>query len=259
MTLQKISESGEEAFATFRVECLEDLVRYLEGQMTEDVFTLFRGQREDWPLLPKLARLTHVGDILSAEREMFAAFRREAVADADPVPDNDWDWLALAQHHGLPTRLIDWTMNPLAAAWFAVGDPAARPDRPAVLWVYRPDDLIILADEEMSGSPFALEQACVFEPRHVTRRIRAQQGVFSLHTLEAGERGLVPFEASEDSLDSLEKIVIPAEAFHDLRWSLSLCGVNAASLFPDLDGLTRRIMQDHTYSTDEVEYVDEPE
>ena len=111
--------------------------------MTEDVFTLFRGQREDWPLLPKLARLTHVGDILSAEHEMFATFRREAVADAEPVPDNDWDWLALAQHHGLPTRLIDWTMNPLAAAWFAVGDPAARPDRPAVLWVYRPDDLII--------------------------------------------------------------------------------------------------------------------
>lgn len=254
MALNKIAGPSEEApFATYSVESLKALVTYLEEQMEEDVFTLFRGQREDWALLPKIARLNHVGDVLSAERSMFTAFRREAVAGVDLVPDNDWDWLALAQHHGLPTRLIDWTTNPLAAAWFAVNAPAARLDRPAVLWVYRPDDLVILTDEDRDGSPFTLEQTCVFEPRVVTGRIRAQQGVFSIHTLEMGERGLIPFEAAEDSLDSLEKIEIPAPVFHAMRWSLNLCGVNAASLFPDLDGLALRITNDNTYSVDEVD------
>ena len=72
---------------------------------------------------------------------------------------------------------------------------------------------------------------------------------------DAGNRAIS--RASASAMLTMIGIVIPASSFHAMRWSLNLCGVNAASLFPDLDGLTRRITQDNTYSADEVEYVED--
>jgi type I restriction enzyme M protein len=50
---------------------------------------------------------------------MLEKFKREAIPYLTIKPNDDWDWLALAQHHGLPTRLLDWTQNPLVAVGIA--------------------------------------------------------------------------------------------------------------------------------------------
>jgi len=84
---------------------------------------IFRGQPVDQPLLPRLVRLD-----LRIEHEswkktealILEEFKRGLLPLSEFKPENNWDLLALAQHHGLPTRLLDWTYSALAALCFTV-------------------------------------------------------------------------------------------------------------------------------------------
>jgi len=70
---------------------------------------IYRGQREDKPLRPRLGRLVPKGKRKKIERLMFDEFKRTSIALTDLQPDTDWDFLSIGQHHNLPTRLLDWT------------------------------------------------------------------------------------------------------------------------------------------------------
>ena len=176
--LEANSKSSPISIWTF--ESLSDFVRYLENQTSKAQFIVFRGQREDWPLLPKIARLDLLESLKDSEPEMFEVFKREAVALLDIPPTNDWDWLTVAQHHGLPTRLLDWTTNPLAALWFAVSEPVEDDSQDGVVWVFEPSKRRITRDPERARSPFEVSATYLYLPRHVTPRIRAQEGVFTV-------------------------------------------------------------------------------
>lgn len=203
---------------------------------------IFRGQRTDQPLLPRLARIAPAGKFLAREKLIFEEFRRTSQALADLDPEAEWDILSLAQHHGLPTRLLDWTYSALAALWFAV-EKAPKEEKGkfqnAVVFLLKAQKKDFI-DEKSRKSPFENRITKIYRPRVITRRIAAQEGLFTAHYVEVEANGterLVALENNARFRDRLMKFIIPADHFEDLREHLNGCGVNRYSLFPDLDGL----------------------
>lgn len=229
-----------------QIQSVSQYVKLIERECDGD-HVLFRGQSEDRKLLPKLMRLRCKTNIVEAEQDMFAEFHRRALPLLQSRPETEWDWLALAQHHGMATRLLDWTINPLAALWFTVERPPTPRSRGGVIWFFTANTEDFVEDEK--SSPFSIKQVKVFRPRHVTRRIVAQSGWFTAHPVT----GNAPQTLDRNSrfAKRLRKLKVPTKAFSDIRRDLDRFGVNAAAIFGDIEGLCRRLEWVNCFLDDE--------
>jgi hypothetical protein len=234
---------------TFSATTLSEYVGIIEENCGGDNW-LFRGQQENWDMLPRLARLTlpHAG--LQDEQSMISGLRRNVAQYISNQPTNDWDLLAIAQHHGMATRLLDWTLSPLVALWFAIEQPAKTPDRKAVVYMLNYADHDLVADLN-KVSPFALEQTLFFIPYAVTSRIRVQRGYFSVHD-NTEDCKWIPMQKHPIFEGRLTKIEVSPEDFWLLRYGLDRCGINRASMFPDLDGLCAYLTWSYSLEVDET-------
>lgn len=172
-------------------------------------------------------------------------------------PVNDWEVLVTAQHHGLPTRFLDWTYSPLVAAHFATLSGKATTDR--VIWrldwqrvherfglppIAMPiQDLARMFGEDEPFTPWSLFRrkadenpfACMIEPPSLDARIIMQSAVFTLCSDKT--------VAFDDFLerhglgDALTRLRIPADEVSRLRDQLDMASVDERRLFPDIDGL----------------------
>jgi FRG domain len=179
------------------------------------------------PPVPKIGRYGEFDEkeLLYFERRLLREFKIRAVPFVKFDPETDWEWLALAQHSGLPTRLLDWARNSLVAAYFAVRDDY---EGDSLLYAYQSN---ISVDTVERPSPFEIDRVWKFIPRHINPRIVAQTGLFTVHPK--------PTEAFEDA--NLHRFRIKRDARRGLKRVLYQYGVHSASLFPDLDGLTAHL------------------
>lgn len=219
---------------------------------------LFRGQAVDKPLLPKLARLKLNGNITNVEDLILAEFKRGILPLTEFKPENNWDLLALAQHHGLPTRLLDWTYNALVALWFAVERPANRNEKNelenGVVWILgaNVEDFRTNTDRI---DPLDNKITKIFRSSVVSRRISAQAGVFTIHKINKNKK-MIRFETHAGFKTKLIKAVIPHSSFANIRRQLNVLGVNYSTIYPDIDGFCKHLERRFSKLDDEIIDID---
>jgi hypothetical protein len=216
---------------------LNVIKRYKENTNQEDF--LFRGQADDHPLIPKISRLQPKGPLLETEKLLLEEFKRTNPLLIEGYQSyDDWDYLTLGQHYGLPTRLLDWSNNALTALWFAtnrISIESIYGNNNAIVWVL----MTAAADYNLDISethPFNIKETKIFRPRIIKQRINNQSGVFSIQPSSEIEQKceldtVYPFS------EKLLKIKVPSESLRSIRADLNVLGVNAFSIFPELEGL----------------------
>lgn len=218
---------------------------------------VYRGLSDsNYDLKTRLIRLG--GNFAGLEKHMIRNFKKYAHRQA-PFGDSIWIWLALAQHHGLPTRLLDWTYSPYVALHFATAN-FNKINLDGIIWCINyvktaeliPKQLHVELEKEGSNVFIAdmLNKACqslpefddlnkdpfliFFEPPSIDERIINQYALFSL--LSDNELILDKWLCEHPGL--FRKIIIPAELKWEARDKLDQANITERVLFPGLDGLS---------------------
>jgi hypothetical protein len=240
---------------------LSNLIGLIEDQFSSQATVYFRGQGGDHPLLPSIARLKPKRrgmSLLQAEEKLLRAFQRRSLPFLEMRPETQWDWLAVAQHYGLPTRLLDWSVDALAALWFAVEKPPKQRDGVGVVWIFEAREGLLEEGGDFVSSttvrnPFAVERPSIFVPRYVSKRIVGQGGYFTiLPGRSTVEPTFLPLDQHDGFKDRLLKVVIPASSFPIIRHDLTRLGTNAMTIYPDLGGLCQDIKWRYALAPDET-------
>ena len=209
-------------------ELLETTVQKKDGRNP-----IYRGMASvDWKLLPSLGRTAprrKNSRLDTLEKRMVKLFKESSLPYLEHRPETELEWLAMAQHFGLPTRLMDWTYNPLVAIYFAVEQ-------------LRPEDAVVYAlngcatIQNPKINPYVQKSVKRFRPPYISARIQHQAGLFTLHPDPA-----VPFDH-----EGLSRIVIPDRLIPDVKRQLFAYGINQKMIYPGLEGVARDIRYHET-------------
>ena len=205
------------------------------------------------------------GDVRRLETSVLRNFRKYARRHTEGT-DSVWDWMAIGQHYGLPTRLLDWTYSPLVALHFATEDPSEF-DRDGVVWCLNfveankllPRRLQRILKDEGSDT-FTVEMLAPFRTLRDFDALSRQPFVVFLEPPALDERilnQLALFSLMSDAAGSFEdwvkqhpqicrKVAVPARLKWEIRDKLDQANVNERVLFPGLDGLSRWLARYYT-------------
>ncbi len=237
----------------------------------------FRGVLDNWSLEPSLQRAAidwgaRMENLPVLERRLLREFKRAYPADgAEPAPSEDDTiaWLALMQHYGAPTRLLDWTYSAFTAAFFAFDSllSSRDPDRMAAVWALSgtpmsnpkikallPTDLHVsfeVYSEKRDGAAFRkvfveADPPVAFvtpvNPYKLHQRLVVQQGLFLCpgDIRQSFEDNL---QAVPEAIDSgnLRKLLIPRSALEEALVGLRHMNIGHSTLFPGIDGYSRSL------------------
>ncbi|SGZ16506.1 FRG domain-containing protein [Moritella viscosa] len=198
----------------------------------------FRGQaNEAWPLIPSAGRDDYY---LPDNRDLgrLKDWANYAVAH-ERLPENKIELLALAQHHGLATRLLDWTKNPLVACYFCVTSDLSSDGA-----IYILETPFTMAGDNLTLDEIKQHEGIIsYLPKAFTPRVINQQGLFTIHCPSNKSITIEPSRYSTTE-KNIRRIIIPSEQKSNIKEMLDCYGINESTVFPDLDGLSAYINGD---------------
>ncbi|WP_064603030.1 FRG domain-containing protein [Photobacterium sp. J15] len=270
-----------EKFVAYSVS---DVIKFVSEISETHQELWFRGQSNaDYQLEPSLLR--YKKEILQTyKREIryktpsfknaLNSFKRKSKPFISYTPQNDFEWMFLMQHYGVPTRLLDWSTSALVALYFALNgiinidedidmeegictfEKTGYSKHGAAIYIMNPHEInktsnnivgILDISEECDEWKHYLHPSGEFKSNfpicisasHIDKRIRSQSGMFTLH----GNR-VEPLDWYTALNQLIYKIYIPYQCVKKMKEELKLLGITASFVFPDLDGLAKEITED---------------
>ncbi len=278
MTVRQGLKMNEEFCDVLTFTDWDDLRKHFDDSSPS---LIFRGQRcSDWPLRSSLERAVHAYDpkdkrelkLAVFEKFFIFQFKRRAhnylSPSLLPKDDDDLEWLALMQHHGAPTRLLDFTQSPYVASFFALENAESKE---CAVWAIdkewylekarekielelkiqdtaslrlalcNPEKLVKIFPEVFLQRRLPLILAV--EPFRMNERLTAQQGCFLCpgDVRRSFEENLLDSCEPEEMRKNVQKLVIHSEVREDALYDLYSMNVNRASLFPGIDGFAQSL------------------
>ena len=243
---------------------------------------VYRGQGDSTlPLLPTLLRCTnrlpifqdqmvHAGDMVFHERVILKRFVKHCDAVGLPIPHDSSElrasldakrgfsfdkhpslWplpaalnlIAMAQHHGVPTRLLDWTTKAYTAAYFAASSALNRFDR------WTPESKLIIWALDRLSLDIHPDIVLHYSPGSTSPHLAAQGGLFTVHPSVGPELRFYPIRGLDEHLRDVDynpfiKMTLPVNQAPELLRLCSIAGFNGANVYPTADGAGRAVLDD---------------
>jgi hypothetical protein len=209
---------------------ISSIPEFLSRPLWDTKTMIFRGvPRSIYGLEPSIARVSAQTDEAryAYEEQLLEDFQERAFPHLRNEPKNSLEWLTLAQHYGIPTRLLDWTSNPLVALFFAI-----EKDDEFDGAIYK-----LIQSRWITGAEdaFDITEEFGIRPKHTDIRFINQAGAFTIH----------PTHSVQFPTEHIAKYIVPSEKKADFRWELAKYGIRPSFIYPGLDGLARDIIEEN--------------